>query len=219
MKNPASLKENLKKIIPTITDQQIIQLEKYVSSLREWNQRYNLISRKDSDAIWEHHIFPSLIPLSLIDLDESYWILDIGSGGGLPAIPIKIVRTDLQVLLIDSVRKKTLFLQKIISDLELKNIAVKRERIEVLQTDPILTNKFNIITARAVTSIPLLVEWSKPFLKSDGFLLLWKGVSDINELKEIAEKLSLKYGVLSVSEKLKSLSNKFEDLRFFKIWF
>jgi 16S rRNA (guanine527-N7)-methyltransferase len=219
MKNPAYLKENLKKIIPTISGHQIILLEKYVSSLGEWNQRYNLISRKDIDAIWEHHIFPSLIPLSLIDFDINCWMLDIGSGGGLPVIPIKIVRPDLQILLVDSVRKKALFLQKIISDLDLKDITVKRERVEALQTNPILLNKFNVVTARAVANIPQLINWGKPFLKNVGFHLLWKGFSDINELMAIVKKQPLNYEIFSVPGKLKNLSNKFEDLRFFKIWF
>jgi 16S rRNA (guanine527-N7)-methyltransferase len=217
MKNSAFLKDNLKTIIPKITHPQIAQLEKFSESLREWNQRYNLISRKEVDHIWENHILPSLIPLTLLEFPKGCWLLDIGSGGGFPAIPLKIARPDLQMLLVDSVRKKTLFLQKIIFDLQLKNIAIKKERIESLN-DPIFMGKFDIITARAVADISRLVEWGRSFLTRDGFLFLWKGWSDIRELERIAEDLEIRYVILSVPDSLKLLSPKFEDLRFFQIW-
>ena len=218
MKNSAFSKDNLKILIPSITPQQIAQLEKFATLLREWNQRHNLISRKDSDHIWENHILPSLIPLALIELPEAYWLLDVGSGGGFPAIPIKIVRPDLQMMLIDSVRKKTLFLQKIVLDLQLENVVVKRERIESLN-DPTFMEKFDVVTARAVADISALVEWSRPFLKREGSLLLWKGLSDTEELEEIAQGLMLKYEVISVPYKFQSLSGKFEELCLLKIRF
>ncbi len=220
MKKSISPIEALRKLIPiAITDHEIDQLKIFVTSLREWNQRFNLLSRKDMDHIWEHHIFPSLIPITLIKFPKDFWLLDIGSGGGLPAIPIKIVRPDLQMLLVDSVRKKTLFLQKVISDLQLKNIAVKRERIEILQSNAIFDEKFDIITARAVANIPQLLQWSKPLLKGNGFFLLWKGFSDVEELNGIAKELELSYEILSVPDQFKNISKKFEELRFFKIWF
>jgi len=217
MKSSSFSKDNLKIIIPDITHQQIAQLEKFATSLREWNQRYNLISRKDVDHIWENHILPSLIPSTLIEFPEGCWFLDIGSGGGFPAIPLKIARPDLQILLVDSVRKKTLFLQKIILDLRLENTAVKKERIEWLN-DPLFMAKFDIITARAVANISQLIEWSRLFLKKHGCLLLWKGHSDMGEMEGVAENLKLKYEILSVPDSLKGLSPKFEDLRFFQIW-
>lgn len=218
MKNSFYPKEHLEKLIPDITDQQVTQLEKFAISLKEWNQRYNLISRKDVDQIWENHIFPSLIPLTLIEFPEGSWLLDIGSGGGFPALPIKIIRPDLQMLLVDSVRKKTLFLQKIISDLGLENIAIKRERIESLNTQADFMGQFNVITARAVTSILLLVNWSKPFLKRNGFLLMWKGYSDLPELESISKDLNLRYKVIVVPDPFKKFSPKFKELCFFKIY-
>lgn len=217
-KNPRP-KDVLEQLIPSIAGHHFNQLQLFAVSLQEWNQRYNLISRKDVDQVWEHHILPSLFPISLIDFPEGCWILDIGSGGGLPAIPIKIIRPDLQILLVDSVRKKTLFLQKIIMDLQLKNISVKRERIEHLKSNPVLLKKFDIITARAVASIPQLIQWSRPLVKAGGSILLWKGHSDVLELERTAENLKLNYEILSVTDEFKSLAGKFEELRYFKIWF
>ena len=177
-------KRGVKTFIPSITEQQIEQLHQYVESLKIWNQRVNLISRKDINSIWEHHIFPSLVALNLCQIDQQNWILDLGSGGGFPAIPIKILRPDLQFLLIESIRKKTLFLRKMITDFELDNMTVLNERIEISKQNTIYQQKFDLITARAVASIPQLLEWGKPFLKNDGYFLLWKGSSDIEELKE-----------------------------------
>lgn len=211
--------DTLRTLIPAITDRQIDQLEAFATSLKEWNARYNLISRNDVDHLWEHHILPSLIPISLVEFPEHSFVLDIGSGGGFPAIPLKIVRPDLQMLLVDSVRKKTLFLQKIIADLDLKDVAVQRERIESLQRDPTFRDKFDIITARALANTPQLIEWSKPFLKPTGFMLLWKGRTDIPELERHAAELNLNYDVLIIPDRFKTLSSKFEELCFFKIWF
>lgn len=218
MKTFPSPKEHLENLIPDITNKQIILLEKFAVSLKEWNQRFNLISRKDIDHIWENHMFPSLIQLTLIEFPKSSWLLDIGSGGGFPALPIKIIRPDLQMLLVDSVRKKTLFLQKAISDLQLRNIAIKRERIESLNTQPDFMERFDIITARAVTNILQLIKWSKPFLKRNGFLLLWKGQSDLPELESISKNLNLSYKVIGVPDPFKIFSSKFDELCFFKIY-
>jgi 16S rRNA (guanine527-N7)-methyltransferase len=218
MRTPSFSKEQLKIIIPEITHHQFTLLEVFAESLREWNLRFNLISRKETDHIWNNHILPSLIPLAFIEFPKGAWLLDIGSGGGFPAIPIKIVRPDLQMLLVDSVRKKTLFLQKVIQDFQLKKIAVKRERIESLN-HPTFVEKFDILTARAVSDVSRLIGWGRPFLKSDGSFLLWKGKTDIEELERVAQNLNLNYEVHSVPEKFKSLSEKFEGLCFFKMWF
>ena len=217
MKNASIEKSKLRLVVPNITNQQIAQLERFAHALQEWNKRYNLVSRKDIDHVWENHILPSLVPLGSIEFPEASWLLDIGSGGGFPAIPIRIVRPDLQILMVDSVRKKTLFLQKVILDLQLKNIAVKRERIESLR-GPTFAEKFDIVTARAVSNISQLIHWSRPFLKDDGFLLLWKGLSDTTELQEVAAEARLRFEIIPVQNLLKELSPKFEELCFFQIW-
>lgn len=217
MKKNSTPRDVLENLIPSITEHHINQLQLFADSLQDWNQRYNLISRKDVNFIWENHIFPSLLPVSLIEFPEGCWILDIGSGGGLPALPLKIARPDLQMLLVDSVRKKTLFLQKIIMDLQLKNISVKRGRIESLHYNPMLMGNFDIISARAVASIPQLIEWGRPFVKRGGFILLWKGHSDIPELERSAKSLKVNYEILSAPEQIRNFSEKFEELRFFKI--
>mgnify|MGYP005726842103 CR=1 FL=1 len=208
---------NLKSIFPDITAAQNQQLARYCALVEEWNRKVNLVSRQDTEHLWAHHILPSAIALKSVKIPPESWLLDIGSGGGFPAIPIKILRPDLQILMVDSIRKKKLFLQKVISDLGLEKISVMNDRIEYLAQNPDFQQKFNLVTARAVAPIANLVDWGKPFLQGKGGYLLWKGTSDIAELKTVAEKVRLQFEVLPVSEKFRFLSPKFEELRFFRI--
>lgn len=207
----------LEALFPDIRPAQIAQMAQYCELLQEWNQRVNLVSRQDVGQLMAHHILPSLIPLRLIDLAPGSWMLDIGSGGGLPAIPLKIMRPDLQILMVDSVRKKTLFLKKVIADLGLSGISADNRRIEELSAEVDFLEKFDIITARAVGRIGQLIEWGKPFRKHQGFYLLWKGLTDIAELEAGAGEGNYRYQVFSVPEALQPLSPKFRELCWFRI--
>ncbi len=202
---------------PGASDRQAQQLRQFCELVEAWNRRTNLISQQDAARLWERHVLPSIIPLRFVEIPPGNWVLDIGSGGGFPAIPLKILCPGLQMLLVDSVRKKTLFLQKAISDLKLEKIAVANRRVEELANSAELRESFDLITARAVGSIDLLLDWGKPFLKKGGCWLLWKGASDIPELEELAPRRKLDYRVLSVPESLQPLSPKFKELRWFEI--
>lgn len=204
-------------IFPGVNDLQAQQLRQFCELVEAWNRRINLVSQQDAARLWERHLLPSIIPLRFVEIPPESWILDVGSGGGFPAIPLKILRPDLQMLLVDSVRKKTLFLQKAISDLGLEKIAVANRRVEELANRAELRERFDLITARAVGAIELLLDWGEPFLKSGGFWLLWKGGSDVAELEELARRRKLDYRVLSVPESLQALSPRFKELRWFKI--
>lgn len=204
-------------VFPGISDVQAQQLGQFCTLVEAWNRRTNLISQQDAARLWERHVLPSIIPLRFVEIPPESWILDVGSGGGFPAIPLKILRPDLQMLLVDSVRKKTLFLQKAISDLGLEKIAVANRRVEELANRAELRERFDLITARAVGAIELLLDWGEPFLKNGGFWLLWKGGSDVAELEELARRRKLDYRVLSVPESLQALSPRFRELRWFEI--
>ena len=207
----------LEALFPDIRPGQIAQIEQYCELLREWNQRVNLVSRQDVGQLMAHHILPSLIPLRLIDIAAGSWVLDIGSGGGLPAIPLKIMRPDLQVLMVDSVRKKTLFLKKVIADLGLSGISAGNRRIEELSAEVDFLNKFDLITARAVGRIGQLIEWGKPYRKDQGYFLLWKGMSDIAELEAGAGEGNYHYQIFTVPGAFQQLSPKFRELCWFRI--
>lgn len=177
----------LQRLFPDITPSQREALTHYARMLRDWNQRINLVSRRDIEHLWAHHLLPSLVPLTLSPPPEGAWLLDIGSGGGLPAIPVAIMRPDLEVLMVDSIRKKALFLETAVAELGLGTVAVVNERVEELGREREYRGRFHVVSARAVASVSTLLDWGAPFLKSGGYWWLWKGSSDVPDLERATE--------------------------------
>jgi len=145
---------------------QLNLLQRYVDLLLEWNSRINLVSRKDEDSIWTQHILHSLSPLFHIVLQESTHVLDLGTGGGLPGIPLAIMRPDIDFTLVDSIRKKTLALEDMISKLNLKNVNVLCARAEELGAAGANDVGVDIVVARAVAPIKELIKWSIPLTRN-----------------------------------------------------
>jgi 16S rRNA (guanine527-N7)-methyltransferase len=150
----------------TPTNGQLEQLDYYVVLLLEWNKKINIISRKDEENVWTYHILHSISPLFRIEIKQSSAIVDIGTGGGLPGIPIKILRPDLSLLCIDSTGKKINAVSQMISDIKLTNIHALWGRAEELGLQPEYTGKFDFAIARAVAPLKDLLYWSRVFLKS-----------------------------------------------------
>jgi len=186
-------------------------LKEYVSSLLSWNTRINLISRTtDASDVWVAHILHSISPLFFVDIPADSRLLDIGSGGGLPGIPLAIVRRDMDVTLMDSIRKKTAALENMVHELGLPNVTVVTGRAEDQESSPILSSQFDVITARAVAPLPDLIRWSLPFARhpgvSDGpgskyqtpFLIALKGGS-LEEEIEVA-RVKWKGAAISIEE-------------------
>jgi 16S rRNA (guanine527-N7)-methyltransferase len=139
-------------------------LSAYVDQLLLWNKRINLVSRKDEENIWESHILHSLSPLFVLDMPAGIRVLDLGSGGGLPGIPLAIVHGGLEVTLLDSIRKKTVALQEIVRSLGLQGVTVVHGRAEEVCRRVSLRGSFEVVIARAVAPLVDLVRWSRPFL-------------------------------------------------------
>lgn len=207
----------LKEIFPAVTTGQIRQLNDYVRLLGEWNRKVNLISRKDTAAIWDHHILPSILPLKLLELPENCRVLDIGSGGGLPAIPLKIMRPDLQMLMVDSVRKKCLFLKMAIRELQLSNISALAQRVEALHGQPEFAQKFDVLIARALGKVALILDLGEPLLKPPAHFYLWKGESDIADLQALSETRQFAYHMDELPPEYHAYSPKLASLRWFDI--
>jgi len=156
------------------------QLAQYIRLLLEWNQRINLISPNDEDRIAERHIIESLAVLSVWTFPEGAPVLDLGSGGGFPGIPLKIMRPDLAMTLLESRQKKALFLSTAVRELRLENCRVVNARAEEISGQ-----KFSIVIARAVADLKTLWEWSRPLLISGGVLLAMKGGELDDELQAV----------------------------------
>ncbi len=148
-----------------ISDHQLQLLDRYVLSLTEWNKKINLLSRKDIENIRSRHIIGSLAFLFENILAEKCTIADVGTGGGLPGIPLAIMLPESAVTLIDSTRKKITAVENIILSLSLGNVKTVHGRAEELSRKPDYRNSFDYVVARAVGSIQDVVNWSSGFLR------------------------------------------------------
>ncbi len=214
---PTIEKDTLIALAGSISDNQFIQLNQYVEMLTDWNRRINLISRADTLNIWENHIFPSLVALKLYNFPPNANVADIGTGAGLPGIPLKIIRPDLTFSLIDSIRKKGIFLKAVIEQLGITNCDVINIRLQQKEAPDYLAARFDYVTARAVAAVASVYELAMPILKPGGNILLWKGESDIEDLAQCSQRHHLTYEFYRIPEALWRYSNKFKAFRLFRI--
>jgi 16S rRNA (guanine527-N7)-methyltransferase len=149
-----------------ITDEQLSRLSKYVELLLAWNKKINLISRKDEQNIWEHHILHSTSFLFRHRFKSRAAVLDLGTGGGLPGIPLKILCPDLLLTLLDSTQKKVNAVAEITQKLGLDNTHAVWGRAEDVAKSSKFQGIFDYVLARAVAPLDKLVTWAKPFLKA-----------------------------------------------------
>jgi len=164
--------------------EQLQALERYVRELWYWNERVNLISRKDIEHLYERHILHSLAALKYVEFPPRARCVDIGTGAGLPGIPIAIARPDLHMLLVESVAKKARLVAMFAAHTGLRHLQVKRARIEELSSSPQYRSAFDIALARAVAPLPTLLQWAEPLLKPTGKLVAYKGGDLQAELQE-----------------------------------
>ena len=148
-----------------ITDIQLEKLVRYAELLREWNQKINLVSRKDEENIWTNHLLLSVALLFKVEFIAGSRVLDLGTGGGLPGIPLSILRPDMRFVLLDSIQKKITAVSDMIRRLELPNAAAVCSRAEAIHSSPGYVRSFDAVIARAVSGLDNVVSWANPFLK------------------------------------------------------
>jgi 16S rRNA (guanine527-N7)-methyltransferase len=158
-----------------LNSQQLAQLTEHARELVRWSAKTNLTTIKEPKAIVAKHIVDSLASVNLIP--KGARLLDIGSGGGYPGIPLKIARPDLSVTLIDASRKKITFLKHIIRSLDLVDIAAEHIRIEKFATRSNRKGSYQVCVSRAVGHIAQLITASIPLLTVPGMMLFYQGQS------------------------------------------
>jgi len=168
----------------TLSPAQLELLTTYLDHLLEVNQHLNLTAVRDVESAWMRHIFDSLFLLTKLKADPDQQALDLGSGGGLPGIPLAICRPDMQWVLVDSVAKKARFLEETVAKLGLKNVTVRSERAELLCHMDGFRECFHVVTARAVARLPTLLELTVPLLRVKGRFYAMKGEQAAVELAE-----------------------------------
>lgn len=162
-----------------LTDEQCQQLLAYVVLLDKWNKVYNLTSVRDPNEMISRHILDSLAILPYL---AGKTLLDVGTGAGLPGIPIAIIKPDMTVTLLDSNSKKTRFLQQAKAELSLSNVTVVHGRVEQVELP-----KFDTVTARAFSTIDDIIDLAGRHCDDAGCLLLMKGIYPEAELKAVKD--------------------------------
>ena len=180
------------------TEEQLSKLKQYVDLLHRWNKTYNLTSIREPRQMIPVHIFDSL---SVAPYIEGKNCLDVGSGGGLPGIPLAIMQPQRQFTLLDTNGKKTRFMQQAVIELGLNNVKVVHARVEEYQFDQL----FDIIISRAFASVVNFINTSSKHLAENGQILAMKGQYPEDELSLLPPEFTVKYSkILTIPDLLGS---------------
>ena len=172
-----------------LTEKQIEDFYRYYSLLVEWNQKFNLTAITEQSEVIVKHFLDSVICYSL--LPENAKIIDIGAGAGFPSFPLKILRPDLKITLIDSVNKKVTFQQEVIKQLNFTNAEAIHTRAEDLAKNIKYRETFDGCVSRAVAQLNTLVEYSLPFIKIGGKMFAYKSNEIEEELNNSTKAISI----------------------------
>jgi len=154
--------EIIRKYFTGLTSQQLDQLGRLGSLYEEWNAQINVISRKDIEQLYERHVLHSLAIAKIIQFKPGTAVLDVGTGGGFPGIPLSILFPETSFMLVDSIGKKIKVVTEIASALNLRNVKAEHVRVEEVK------QKFDFVVSRAVTAFPRFVEMVQEKVKSNG---------------------------------------------------
>ncbi len=185
------LKKGFLELNLSLSENQIQTFIIYLNELKKWNKAYNLTGILDDREIIIKHFLDSLLYLKALPQEEIK-LADIGSGAGFPGIPVKIIRPEIKMFLIESSLKKTVFLRHIIWKLGLKNISVIQNRIEKVLVNHDLEQPVDVAVTRALFGIRDFLKKASHIIKKDGILVLNKGQKieeEIKELKDVKSKI------------------------------
>jgi 16S rRNA (guanine(527)-N(7))-methyltransferase GidB len=174
--------EVITKYFTDFSEKQLQQFAALKDLYVDWNEKINVISRKDMDNFYEHHVLHSLAIATQFDFPNEYNIIDIGTGGGFPGIPLAIFFPEVKFHLVDSINKKLKVVNEVANAIELTNVTTQHTRAEDIKD-----KKFDVVVSRAVAPLKYLWYWSKPLLKK----------KPIDQPKKLSGLICLKGGDLS----------------------
>jgi len=160
----------IEKYFPDLTELQLHQFSMLDGLYRDWNAKINVVSRKDLDNLYERHVLHSLGIAKVISFKKNTTVLDAGTGGGFPGIPLAIMFPQLKFLLVDSIAKKIKVVQGVSNALGLKNVEAGQARVENLNLS------FDFVVSRAVTKLPEFMNWCKGKINKKSFNELPNGI-------------------------------------------
>ena len=190
--NIDEFKIEVKKLGIKITDEEINKLEKYAELLKKWNEKINLTAITEKEQVYLKHFYDSLTLVKVIDLNKVNTLCDLGTGAGFPGLVLKIFFPQLELTLVDALNKRINFLNIVIKELSLDNVTLVHARAEEYGKEH--RECFDVVTARALSSFPVLLEYGIPLLKINGHLIALRGLNDsaegINALNVLNSKIN-----------------------------
>jgi 16S rRNA (guanine527-N7)-methyltransferase len=200
------LVEGARQLRLTLTDHQVQQFQTYYEQLVEWNRRVNLTGITDYEEVLVKHFLDSLSIVLTLDeakqVDGDFALLDIGTGAGMPGIPLKIVHPEANLVLLDSVAKKTAFLEHIVGELRLQGVSVLTQRAEEIGHIRDYREHFDLVVCRAVSQLATVAELTLPFCRIGGLAVIPKKDSIERELSQASASIGILGGNLKTVHKL-----------------
>lgn len=203
MTNIDTLINGTRELNISLEEEQLNKFLRYKELLKEWNQKINITSITDDVEIDQKHFLDSLTALTTDLLKGNKNIIDIGTGGGFPGVPLKIANNELDVTLLDSLNKRIIFLNEVISELGLKNIRAIHGRAEEFSITNEYREKYHVCISRAVATLNTLSEYCMPFVKVGGYFISMKGPDVDEELNLSKNAIKTLGGKLVETKKVK----------------
>lgn len=165
----------------SITEEQLLQFETYARMLKEWNEKMNLTAITDDEGIAVKHFIDSISLLKFTEFPDHAKLIDIGTGAGFPGIPLKIMKPELRLTLLDSLNKRLIFLDAVCKEIKLSaELVHSRAEEGALKADS--REQYDIAVSRAVANLPALCEYCLPYVRKNGIMIAMKGPDGENEL-------------------------------------
>ena len=185
-----------------LNDRQLDQFDKFTALLLEWNSKFNLTRITDPAEIAVKHYLDSLSLLAVAHVPADSTVIDVGTGAGFPAVPLKIALPDLTITMLDSVRKKLAFLETAVRELGLSNVELAHGRAEDLARRETHRERFDFAVSRAVAKLAVLVELCMPFCRIGGTFAAYKGPGADEEVKAAGKAIDTLGGELGAIHRL-----------------
>ena len=186
-----------------LTEKQRILFEKYYEILIFYNEKFNITAITEKREVFIKHFIDSLLGAKFINGN----FIDVGSGGGFPALPVKILKPELKATLLDATEKKCGFLRETVKELGIKDVTVICDRAENLAREKNYRESFDCCISRAVAALPVLTEYCLPFVKKGGKFVAYKAADAEKEISAAASAINILGGKLETVEKTDLFSN------------
>lgn len=195
------MRDLLFKIGIDISGEQLEEFEKYYIEMMIWNEKCNLTAITEENEVIIKHFYDSLLVMLFKEWNGKGRLLDIGTGAGLPGLPIKIMNTDIHITLMDSLNKRIKFLEHIIQILKLTGIEAIHARAEEMGQEDKWRERYDIVVSRAVARMPVLLEYCLPFVKIGGYFIAYKGPDAEEEIAAAKKALEILGGKIKEIKK------------------